>query len=282
MKKKCKFCNQSFPKLIKVYDYKNNLGKGKFLECKNCNIIYQPNVIKNLYNKQNTSNYNFKKNFFYYLKQIIFLNYICKIKKFFHKKKDILDYGCGSGELAISLGYFYKNKNIYTADVFRLDKNFMPNIKKHYELNKGKLKNKKFDVIIMRHVFEHIYDLSGFVKTIKKNLKNRNSNLIIEVPSMNSLWRKIMNKRWPGYFYPFHYYVFSRKFLETFFSKNGLKIIGEKKLEPPIIGSYLITFGVNKSICKFLSIIFYPVQVLFSKIFSSSEAILIIAKKNND
>lgn len=279
MKKKCKFCNQSFPKLIKVYDYKNNLGKGKFLECKNCNIIYQPNVIKNLYNKQNTSNYNFKKNFFYYLKQIIFLNYICKIKKFFHKKKDILDYGCGSGELAIALSHYYKNKNIFTADVFKLDKKFIPKIKKHYLINKLELKSKKFDIILMRHVFEHIFDLNNFIKGIKKNLKNKDSNLIIEVPNIDSFWKKIMKERWPGYFYPFHYYVFSKQFLKNFFSKNGLKIIGEQNLEPAIIGSFLLTFGINKSICKIFSLIFYPFQLLISKIFLSSEAILIIVKK---
>ena len=60
---------------------------------------------------------------------------------------------------------------------------------------------------------------------------------------------------------------------------NGLKIIGEQNLEPAIIGSFLLTFGINKSICKIFSLIFYPFQLLISKIFLSSEAILIIVKK---
>lgn len=175
--------------------------------------------------------------------------------------------------------FFYKKKNIFTADVFNLNKKFIPKIKKHYLLHKGELKNKKFDIVLMRHVFEHIFDLDNFIKRIKKNLKNKDSNLIIEVPNMESLWRKIMKERWPGYFYPFHYYVFSKKFLRDYLSKNDLKVIGEQNLEPAIVGSYLLTFGINKSICKLLSLILYPFQFLISKIFSSSEAILIIVKR---
>ena len=279
MNTKCKFCNNRYNLTITAHNYHKIKNIGKFYQCSSCKVMIQPKVIKNLYNKQDSSNYNLSKNFFYYLKKIILLNFIFNIKKFFNKKKNILDYGCGSGELAIALSLFYKNKNIFTADVFKLEKKFIPKIKKHYLLHKGQLKNKKFDVILMRHVFEHIFDLNTFTKNIKKNLKNKDSNLIIEVPNMDSLWRKIMKERWPGYFYPFHYYVFSKQFLKNYLSKNDFKIIGEQNLEPAIIGSYLLTFGINKSICKLLSLIFYPLQFLISKIFLSSEAILITVKK---
>ena len=279
MKKKCKFCNNLIKSSFAVYNYHITGSTGRFYECESCKIMYQPKIIKNLYTNQESSNYNLNKNFFYYLKQIILLNFIFYIKKFFYKKKDILDYGCGSGELAIALSFFYKKKDIFTADVFKLDKKFIPRIKKHYLLNKGELKNKKFDIILMRHVLEHIFDLNVFIKKIKKNLKNKDSNLIIEVPNMNSIWRKIMKERWPGYFYPFHYYVFSKKFLKNYLSKNSLEVVDVKNLEPAIIGSFLLTLGINKSICKLLSLTFYPFQFLISKIFLSSEAILIIVKK---
>lgn len=279
MNKKCKFCNKKFYFSLVTHDYHKRSSHGKFYKCCTCKVMIQPKLIQNLYKNQNSSNYNLNKNFFYYLKQIILLNFIFNLKKFFYKKKDILDYGCGSGELAIALSLFFKNKNIFTADVFNLDKKFIPKIKKHYLLHKAELKNKKFDIILMRHVFEHIFDLNNFIKRIKKNLKNKDSNLIIEVPNMDSLWRKIMKERWPGYFYPFHYYVFSKRFLKDYLAKNDLKVIGEQNLEPAIIGSYLLTFGINKSICKLLSLIFYPLQFLISKIFLSSEAILIIIKK---
>ena len=102
---------------------------------------------------------------------------------------------------------------------------------------------------------------------------------MIEVPNLDSFWRKIMGKRWPGYFYPFHYYVFSAQFLKKLLLRNGLKVVKKKHLEPAIFGSYLLTFGFNSFICKFFSLISYPFQFLFSKIFFSSEAILMIVKK---
>ena len=90
-----------------------------------------------------------------------------------------------------------------------------------------------------------------------------------------------MRSRWPGYFYTFHHYVFSKQFLKQYLFKNDLKVINEQNLEPAIIGSFLLTFGINKSICKFFSLIFYPIQFLISKIFLSSESILIVVKKND-
>ena len=279
MIKKCKFCNNKYSSSINTYDYQKIKSKNKFYLCNSCKLLVQPKLLKNLYVKQDSSNYNLSKNFFYYLKQIILLTFIFKLRNFFKKKKDILDYGCGSGELAIALSIFYKDKNIFTSDVFKLEKKFIPKIKKHYLLHKNQLKGKEFDVILMRHVLEHIYNLNNFLKTIKKNLKNKESLLIIEVPNFDSFWKKIMKNRWPGYFYPFHYYVFSKQFLKKFLSKNGLQVVNEQNLEPAIIGSFLLTFGINKSICKFLSLIFYPIQFLISKIFLSSEAILITVKK---
>ncbi len=279
MKKVCKFCKLKISKQLSVCDYNKKKTNAKFYECKNCQVIFQPDKIKYLYNNQDSSNYNLNKNFFYYLKQLILIFFILNLKNFFSNKKDILDYGCGSGELAIALSYFFKNKNIFTSDVFKLGKEFIPNIKKHFLLHKGQLKGKKFDLIIMRHVFEHIFDLKSFINQIKKNLKDKKSILIIEVPNQNSLWRKIMKSRWPGYFYPFHYYVFSNHFLKKFLYKNGFEILETRNLEPPIIGSFLLTFGFNKSICKFLSIFFYPLQFIISKFCFRSEAILLILKQ---
>ena len=281
MNKRCKFCNNKYSFNIKAYNYCEAKKFGYFYKCESCKIIIQPKLIKNLYDTQDSANYNLNKNFFFFLKQIILLSFIISIKKFFYGKKNILDYGCGSGELAIALSFYYKNKNIFTADVYDIDKKFIPKIKKHYLLQKKELKNKKFDIIIMRHVFEHIYNLDEFINQIKKNLKNKKSNLIIEVPNLESFWRKIMKERWPGYFYPFHYYVFSKSFLIHILLENGYKTIKDYKLEPPILGSFLLTFGFNRSISKILSLIFYPIQILVSKIFCSSEAILLIVKKNS-
>ena len=107
---KCKFCGNINDITVKAHNYHKTKNIGKFYQCSACKVMMQPKVIKDLYTNQESSNYNLNKNFFYYLKQIILLNFIFNLKKFFYKKKDILDYGCGSGELAIALSFFYKKK----------------------------------------------------------------------------------------------------------------------------------------------------------------------------
>ena len=55
----------------------------------------------------------------------------------------------------------------------------------------------------------------------------------------------------------------SKTFLINYLNKKGFKIVKEKNLEPPIIGTFLLTYGVNKSIKFyqfFLSIAIYTVK----------------------
>lgn len=281
-KKICNFCKKKLHKKFYVYNYLNSKLDGKFYECKVCDVIINLSPHKKLYKNQDSVNYNLNKNIFFYLKQVFLLMFIIKIRRFFFNKKKVLDYGCGSGELSSLLSLVFKRNNFYTCDVFNLKKKFIPNIKKHYLLNTNKFPNKKFDIIIMRHVFEHLIELKTFVKKIKYNLRNNSSHLMIEVPNINSIWRKIMNRRWPGYFYPYHNYVFSENFLKNFFLKNGYKITSEIRFEAPIFGTFFLTFGLNRFCCKFFSILIYPLQFLISKIFSSSESIMIIVRKNSD
>ena len=64
--------------------------------------------------------------------------------------------------------------------------------------------------------------------------------------------------------------------------ENGYTIINQIRLEPPIFGTFFLTFGINRRYCKILSMFIYPMQFFVSKIFLSSESIMIIVKKNGD
>ena len=60
---------------------------------------------------------------------------------------------------------------------------FNLNVKKTF-FDNSTFKNKKFDLIIIRHTLEHIYDLEKILNDIKSNMKD-NSVLSIEVPNIN-------------------------------------------------------------------------------------------------
>jgi len=95
------------------------------------------------------------------------------------KNKDVLDFGCGWGN-------FLKNlKNCKSFNGVELRKeclNYVSNnIKKINISNNINSFNKKFDVITMFHVLEHIPHQVKILKILKSRLKNK-GKIIIEVP----------------------------------------------------------------------------------------------------
>ena len=83
------------------------------------------------------------------------LLFYLRIKPFFPVKKNIiLDFGSGSGELT-NLLVFFNNKTFATDFEFNRY-NYSKKIKFIKSKNLFNKNNNKFDMIIMRHVIEHI------------------------------------------------------------------------------------------------------------------------------
>ena len=143
-----------------------------------------------------------------------------------------------------------------------------------------KSNSNKFDVIIMRHVLEHILDFETLLEKIKVILKKKTGILIIEVPNYNSVWLKILGNNWPGYFFPYHHYVFSENFLKEHLKNKGFRVVKAKKVEPPIFGAFFYSVGFNRNLSKIFSILLYPIQILISKITFKSEALLLFVKND--
>ena len=275
---KCKFCKKKvFP--VKVVDYLKRSGYGIFYDCFNCKICINNKISKKIYtsSKKNLNSY-LKKDILYYLKSLFLFFYFFRLTKYSSKKKKIiLDYGSGSGEFSniISNRYnkvfvtdFVFNKSLYNENVSFI----------HTKKIFVKTYKNKFDIIFLRHVLEHIHEFDLLLPKLKYLLRN-NGTIIIEVPNYNSFWKSILKSKWPGYFYPFHHYVFSRSFLTKRFKDHNFKLVKVNLVEPPIFGSYFLSLGINRSFSKILSIFIYPLQLIISKFNSSSEGILFILKK---
>ena len=79
--------------------------------------------------------------------------------------KSILDYG-GYGNIY----NFFNNKEDYKLDTFDIG---------------DKEDEKKYDLIILSHVLEHVYDIQDFMEKVKKKLTN-NGLIYIEVPNADN------------------------------------------------------------------------------------------------
>ena len=276
--KKCKFCG-SKTKEIRVKNYLNINLQARFQKCSECKVYINNKISKNIYtaSKKNLNSY-LNKNILYYLKSFFLYFSYLKVKKYFPKKKNIiLDFGSGSGEFPFIMTN--TNDKIFATD-FEYNKSLYIKKISFIKVNELFAKNyyKKFDVIFLRHVLEHILDFDTIIIMLKKKLKNE-GKLIIEIPNYKSFWKLILRGNWPGFFYPFHHYVFSESFLIKKFKSHNLKIIKISYVEPPIFGSFFSSLGIERSLSKFLSVIVYPFQYILSKLTFSSEGLQFILKK---
>tara|TARA_B100001175_G_C19502756_1_gene639106 strand:+ start:908 stop:1804 length:897 start_codon:yes stop_codon:yes gene_type:complete len=226
-KKKCYICRKNSLNL-KIKNPKDleyfYLRKGSYFLCNNCGTLSQfplpsNTQIKKFYNNdyQNYSNSNnfllkFISKIFFYLK---FKDLSLGLK---NKKKKIIDYGCGSGEI---LNNFFKNgyKNILGVDYVRSS-----NLNKKIKFSKNiKSAKGKFDLIILNHIIEHSNNPEKLIKVLKNKL-SINGVIIGSTPNSRDMFLKIFEKYWGCLHFPYHIHLFSKNSLKILCHKNNLKI----------------------------------------------------------
>jgi 2-polyprenyl-3-methyl-5-hydroxy-6-metoxy-1,4-benzoquinol methylase len=104
------------------------------------------------------------------------------------KDKNILDFGCAWGGF---LNKVIKPKSLTGIELRKECVSYIKkNIKKIHILDNLNISNKKYDVITMFHVLEHIPYQIETLKELKKKLQ-KNGKIVIEVPSANDFLIKI-------------------------------------------------------------------------------------------
>lgn len=91
------------------------------------------------------------------------------------------------------------------------------------------LPEKKFEVITLWHVLEHVYDLKKYIATFKKLLAD-NGRLFIAVPNYTSYDAMSYGPNWAGYDVPRHLYHFTPQTMQWLMKESGLKIIDIKPM----------------------------------------------------
>lgn len=139
----------------------------------------------------------------------------------------ILEIGCGAGNFLI-------NANLAGYDVtgIDLDKKAVEHVKnnlglKAYNCSLDQLDSeKKFDVIVLLGVFEHIPDPNSFLNTLKSYL-NKNGELIIGVPNVKSInqWvSKLSKHSWDMFLEPGHIYHYEINTLTKILNNSSFQL----------------------------------------------------------
>jgi len=159
------------------------------------------------------------------------LNLIHKYKK----TGRLLDYGCGTGEFL-----HFMQSHHWAIDGVEPSENAR---QKAHQLTSQKIYNelgdisKKFDVITLWHVLEHVHTLNEKVIELKSHI-NPDGIIFIAVPNYESADAKKYGSYWAGYDVPRHLWHFSQKSMNSLLSKNGLQVI---HIEPMKLDSYYVS-----------------------------------------
>ena len=233
---KCRYCKGK--ELHKCYDVsqiyipyireKSNSNKNNtkvnlnFVICSKCNLLQ----LSSSSFKTDLSNYKF--NILSYRKPSHEMD-ILETAANFVNPKNILDVGCNDGK------FFDEVEKYFDAEILGIE----PNI---YAYREGKNKNKNiinsyfdkktakkiinsrgtFDLIISRHVIEHVTDVKDFLINLK-SLLHEDGLIMLEIPNDENA---LLNG---GIFYwEQHLSYFSEKNFENYLNQNSLQVIDKR------------------------------------------------------
>lgn len=165
---------------------------------------------------------------------------ISLINSFGFKNGTILDIGAGTGEFVK-----YCNENNWNSEGMEpSEKARQIALKKKIYL-KGSLEelsDKKYNIITLWHVLEHITELHIYIEKLKNSL-SKNGKLIIAVPNFESYDATYYKQYWAAYDVPRHVWHFSKVSLNKIFKYHGLKII---KIRPMLFDSFYVSLLSEK------------------------------------
>ncbi len=223
------FYNNTEP-YLKVKD--NSVSKEVFELKKNqeFEMLVTVPIPKNLSTYYKSENYishtDSKKGLFEKVYQLV-RNYTLKkkvklINSFNSEEKTILDIGAGTGDFLVSC----KNASWQVLGIEPNADARKIAITKNINLQENLLevKNKKFDVITMWHVLEHVENLLEYIRQLKELLKE-NGTLIIAVPNYKSYDANYYKNFWAAYDVPRHLWHFSKASISKLFSLENIKVI---------------------------------------------------------
>lgn len=141
------------------------------------------------------------------------------------KKGNVLDVGCGTG-LLLSLfknyGWEVRGIDISKRIVSYANKTFKVNAEVADLLSYAPGK-KRFDLITMTHVLEHVYNPT---KNLNKayELLDKNGELILIIPNIDSLGYKLFKNKWFQFQPGRHLYYFNPATITTLLEKAGFTV----------------------------------------------------------
>lgn len=196
------------------------------------------------------------------------------------RSSNILDFGCGKGFFLYLLKLLrYKNLSGVETSIPRAEfsKKLTGLDISHDFYSGGKIMDKKYDLITMIHVLEHIPEPFLFLDKMLNGCVEDGGSIFIEVPNINSLSSSLAKNSWAHFTPHFHTNHFTILSLKQFCLDRDLKFskVGTFSFYNSAMGmtsAFLSIFGykgsifedlkMRKLVIMFSFFIFLPISIL--------------------
>lgn len=158
--------------------------------------------------------------------KMTYQNYLTVLEKYLNKQSGIsmFEVGCATGffmDLARQKGWQTEGIDISEYAVKKArEKGLLASVAilENYQTDK------KFDVVAMQDVIEHVKDPIDLIRRAK-SLLTENGLLLITTPDEGSLWARIWGKKWHAFVPPQHLFYFSTKNLSSLLEQHGFQVM---------------------------------------------------------
>ncbi|TSC85015.1 MAG: type 11 methyltransferase [Parcubacteria group bacterium Gr01-1014_13] len=155
-----------------------------------------------------------------------YIDYIDLLAKYIHKQGQVsmFEVGCATGffmDLARQRGWETEGIDISEYAVKKAQEKGLAASATTLESYQSV---KKFDVIVMQDVIEHVKDPVDVINRAKNLLADKGL-LLFTTPDAGSLWARVWNKKWHAFVPPQHLFYFSAKNLGSILEKNGFEVV---------------------------------------------------------
>jgi SAM-dependent methyltransferase len=288
---KCIYCDASLQRASSI-EITNSHGLFNLLNCPNCGLVFtnprpSEHILPTFYESRDTPDFGLISRFSSFPRALAIKRTLKKVQKMSDllskdSKSKILDYGAGDGFTSLCAARYFQNSKIYATDfhsnppVATLG---LPNLEYiPQEVFKKNHKSEKFDLIICKHVLEHVLDPKLLLVELT-NLLSDGGILFVEVPSTNSIWAKIFKQNYFPYYVPRHITHFDILSTRILTDNHNCQIY--KSHTPIFPGSIALSLGREEFAenLGILGLILFPVQVSLDLLLRTSTTLKIFIKK---
>ena len=243
IERSCPNCKKKKNNTLFIKDFFN------YRKCSNCSLIYVSPILKekNIIQLYKNSSYSnswgkiLSNKIEYKFNQKKFDNLLLDIKRITQVKGKALDVGCAVGQFLDTL----KKDGWDTYGIELNDQERRASQKKKHVVYDKKIElnylpEKKFDLVSILEVLEHVYSPTHVIKSINKVLK-KDGLLVVIVPNVGSLAANIMQSRCNMFLGMSHITMFNPLTLKNLIEKHSFKQVYCSSItsEINVINNYL-------------------------------------------